>query len=217
MEKSPIASLMECALLKLFYLPLFKQNLSLWKLLRQPRVVKEGLVILGRFNQEFSESLTKKRVKKEGELLSISNYLDPDLVCFLDVDNQMEALKRLIDLLDFHEKLIDKEAFFHAILEREKIVSTGIGIGVAIPHAKLTGYDDFFIAIGIQKKEGIQWNALDGLPVRIIFMIGGPENQQTRYLKILSLITTAIKDEQRRKNLIKANSPGEVIAVFEDL
>ena len=62
---------------------------------------------------------------------------------------------------------------------------TGIGIGVAIPHAKLEGYSDFFIAIGVQKKKGIDWNALDGSDVKLIFMIGGPENKQTEYLKIL--------------------------------
>jgi len=71
------------------------------------------------------------------------------------------------------------------MLEREKIVSTGIGMGVAIPHAKLTSVEDFFIAIGILSK-GVQWNALDGGPVRLIFMIGGPDDKQTAYLQILS-------------------------------
>ena len=113
--------------------------------------------------------------------------------------------------------MIDRQAFFQAILEREKIVSTGIGIGVAIPHAKLIGYDDFFIAVGIQKLHGIDWNALDGSLVRIIFMIGGPENQQTRYLKILSHLTLAIKDEQRRKALLRAQSSKEIIQIFRGI
>jgi nitrogen PTS system EIIA component len=150
------------------------------------------------------------------EPVYLSDYLEESLVSFIEVDNQQAALSHLVDLLDKEGKLSDKESFFRAILEREKIVSTGIGIGVAIPHAKLAGYEEFFIAIGIQKNGGIEWNALDGLPVKLIFMIGGPENRQTEYLNILSMITTAIRDEERRKSLLKATSPEEVIALFEE-
>jgi nitrogen PTS system EIIA component len=149
------------------------------------------------------------------EDMAISKYLDKRLVLFLDVTSRDAALKALIDLLDKEEKLLDKEQFFQAILERERVVSTGIGMGVAIPHAKLEGYQDFFIAIGIQSKRGIEWNALDGLGVRLIFMIGGPDNRQTKYLKILSCLTMAIKDEERRKKLLKATRAEEVIALFE--
>lgn len=147
----------------------------------------------------------------------ISDYLDENLVCFLDVGTQAEALQSLIDRLFQQGQLKDKEAFLGAILQREKIVSTGIGIGIAIPHAKLEGYENFFIAIGIQKGNGIEWNSLDDLPVRLIFMIGGPENRQTEYLNILSMITGAIKDEERRKSLLKAEKPSDVIAVFQDI
>ncbi|MDN3506923.1 MAG: PTS sugar transporter subunit IIA [Simkaniaceae bacterium] len=149
--------------------------------------------------------------------MGISDYLDEKLVMHLDVHGQNEALEALVNLLEKEGKLHDKQAFYESILDREKIVSTGIGIGVAIPHAKLQGYDEFFVAIGIQKDEGIEWRALDGLPVRLIFMIGGPEDQQTEYLNILSMITTAIKDEECRKALLSAKSPRDVVAIFEEL
>lgn len=147
--------------------------------------------------------------------MTISNYLDERLVAFLDVNNRDDALKKIVDLLDVEGKLLDKQAFYHAILERERIVSTGIGMGVAIPHAKLEGYRHFFIAIGIQAQQGIEWKALDGSSVRLIFMIGGPETCQTEYLKILSRLTMAIKDEERRKKLLKAKNAKEVIALFK--
>jgi len=171
-----------------------------------------GLVILARINQiaDF------KKLFKKGELVTISNYLDERAILFLNVENRTLALEKLIDALDKEGKLKNRQEFHHAILEREKIVSTGIGMGVAIPHAKLEGYKDFFIAIGIQEGRGIEWNALDGLPVHIIFMIGGPANQQTEYLKILSRITMAIKDEVRRKKILKAKSGKEVISLFEE-
>lgn len=148
--------------------------------------------------------------------MEIGDYLEPSLITFLYESTQRDALDRLVDLLDKEGKLTERETFFHAILEREKIVSTGIGIGVAIPHAKLSGYDDFFIAIGIQKGEGIDWKSLDSLPVRIIIMIGGPEDRQTEYLNILSKLTAAIKDEERRKNLLRAVTVEEVLEQFEE-
>ena len=146
--------------------------------------------------------------------MEISDYLDPRLVVFLDSEKRDDVLQELVTCLDQMGKLKNAELFYSAILEREKIVSTGIGLAVAIPHAKLEGYDDFFIAIGIQRKKGVEWNALDGAPVRLVFMIGGPENKQTEYLKILSHLTMAIKNEERRKKLMKAYHPQEVIELF---
>lgn len=167
---------------------------------------KEGSVILERI-KEFMK----------GDQVALSDYIDEKLILFLGESSQEEALNSLIELLDKEEKLRDKQDFYTAIVDREKIVSTGIGIGVAIPHAKSAVYEDFFVAIGIQKDEGIDWNSLDSLPVRLIFMIGGPEDKQTEYLNILSMITGAIKDEERRKRLLKAENAQEIVAIFEDL
>jgi PTS system nitrogen regulatory IIA component len=147
-------------------------------------------------------------------MIKISKYLDPRLVCFLEASARDEALSKLVDLLDAKGKLADKQFFYDSIIEREKIVSTGIGMGVAIPHAKLAGYDDFFIAVGILPK-GVDWNALDGAPVRLIFMIGGPDDKQTEYLQILSSLTNAIKDEERRKKMLTLNSPEAIIKLFK--
>lgn len=148
--------------------------------------------------------------------MSISNCLDERLVLFLNADSRDAVLQQMVDFLDKAKKLQDRNAFYNAILEREKIVSTGIGLGVAIPHAKLHGYNEFFIAIGILGKKGIEWNALDGAPVRLVFMIGGPDHKQTEYLKILSHLTMAIKNEERRKKLLKAQDARDVIALFAD-
>lgn len=175
------------------------------------------MVILARINHQIKLSGIGgfyRRFKRVTNV-TISKYLDPQLVCFLDLSTRDEAIRALVESLDRAGKLKDKERFFSAILEREKIVSTGVGMGVAIPHAKLEGYDDFFIAVGLQQKRGIDWNALDAAPVRLIFMIGGPEDRQTDYLHILSKLTMAIKDEERRKKIFKAKTPEEVISLFE--
>lgn len=110
----------------------------------------------------------------------------------------------------------DKEAFHNAILHREDLVSTGIGLGVAIPHAKLQNIEDFAICVGIQKKKGLDWDAIDGSLVRIIFMIAGPANKQTEYLQILSKLTVAIKDESLRRSLLTAKNADEAFALLSE-
>jgi len=148
-------------------------------------------------------------------MINISKYLDARLVAFMDVDTRDEALNALVDMVHRADLIADKEAFYEAIIDREKIVSTGIGMGVAIPHAKLPAFDHFFVAIGVLHK-GIEWNALDHAPVRIIFMIGGPDDKQTEYLQILSSLTVMLKDEQRRKKMLTLNSGEAILALFEE-
>ncbi|MDE3045982.1 MAG: PTS sugar transporter subunit IIA [Verrucomicrobiota bacterium] len=146
--------------------------------------------------------------------MKVADYLDPRLVSFLDVETRDEAIDALIELLDKEKKLPNKKAFRAAIFHREQLVSTGIGMGIAIPHAKLADLDEFFIVIGIQRKMGVDWNALDKAPVRLIFLIGGPEDRQSEYLKILSALTTAIRDVDLRKELLKAETAQEAMALF---
>jgi PTS system nitrogen regulatory IIA component len=126
------------------------------------------------------------------------------------------VLHQLVHSVQESGKIEDEESFFKAIIEREKIVSTGIGMGVAIPHAKLHSYNHFFIAIGILKKP-VEWNALDGAPVRLVFMIGGPDDKQTEYLQLLSSLTQAIKDEDRRKRLLTLQDPISIIELFKSI
>ena len=147
-------------------------------------------------------------------MASIAKYLDPRLIVFCDAKTRDDAIRSLVDQIASSGKIHDKRAFFEATIEREKIVSTGVGMGVAIPHAKLPAYDHFFIAVGILKS-GVDWNALDGAPVRFIFLIGGPDDKQTEYLQILSNLTLAIKDETMRKKMLMAKTPESIVSLFQ--
>jgi PTS system nitrogen regulatory IIA component len=143
----------------------------------------------------------------------ISKYIDPQLIAFLEGHSRDQVLEAMVDLLDKAGKLHDREAFHQAILDREQLVSTGIGLGLAIPHAKLPGYDTFFIAI-TRLDKAVDWKAIDSAPVRLIFMIGGPDDRQTEYLNILSSLTHVIKDEEARKKVLTANSKEAIIQLF---
>lgn len=146
--------------------------------------------------------------------MRISDYLDSRLIAFLDADTRDLAIDALINLLNVEGYLPRKEAFRTAIFDREAIVSTGIGMGVAVPHAKLKDFTDFFIAVGIQRKNGLDWNAMDKAPVRLIFMIGGPDDRQSEYLQILSLLTSAIRNVDLRKKLLNAKNEEEAFELF---
>ncbi len=146
---------------------------------------------------------------KLGEIIVEEN------VIFLDTLEMKDTIKLLIDKAYEKGKIADKKNFEKAVLEREEIVSTGIGFGVAIPHAKLNNIKEFFIIVGITKK-GLDWDAIDRKPVRAVFLIGGPEGEQKEYLKIISKLILLIKNGDRREKLFQATNEKEIIEIFQN-
>lgn len=148
--------------------------------------------------------------------MRLHDYMDPQLVVFLNACTRDEALHQLVKQLKQSNKIENENNFYQAIIDREKVVSTGIGMGIAIPHAKLSTCTQFFIAIGILEKP-LDWYSLDYSPVRLVFMIGGPDDQQTEYLQLLSLLTQSIKSEERRKLLFSLQNPHAIIELFQSI
>lgn len=146
-------------------------------------------------------------------MATFDRYLSPEMIFLIKSSDRDDAIRQLILSANGHHKIEPLEEFYNAVITREKVVTTGIGMGVAIPHAKLSLFDDFFIAIGILEK-GVDWKSLDGHPVRLIFLIGGPDDKQTEYLQILSSLTMRIKDDQTRKGLFNATSPEEAFSAL---
>lgn len=144
----------------------------------------------------------------------LHEYMDPHAVYFTDIEDKHEILDKLVELSYRTEKVPDHEEFRNAIFDREEIMSTGIGLGVAVPHAKLPSIEEFFITIGILKTP-VDWQSIDDKPVSIVFLIGGPANRQNDYLRILSKLTLFSKNEKRREVLVAAESAEEVIRHFE--
>jgi nitrogen PTS system EIIA component len=126
-------------------------------------------------------------------------------VYFMDAASKQEALSQLLNMATAPSGLEKPKALEQAIKEREQIISTGIGLGVAIPHAKINGLHEFTLTVGIVAR-GIDWDSIDELPVQIIFLIIGPDNQQTNYLKILAHLSLIIKSPTLRQELITADN-----------
>lgn len=146
----------------------------------------------------------------------LSDFIKKENIVFLDTNDMEETVEILVENAYNSGIIKDKKMFINAVLEREELVSTGIGLGVALPHAKLLDIEDFFIVIGINK-EGIDWDAIDRNPVGIVFLIGGPEkeNSQKEYLKIISKFMLLIKNKDRRLMLLNSSSQEEVVNIFE--
>lgn len=143
----------------------------------------------------------------------LSDYIKPNLIAYLSSKTRDDSLRELVELAKTEGVIQNAHTFLERVLDRENIVSTGIGMGVAIPHAKIKEFKDFFIILGILS-QGVEWNSLDKVSVRIIFLIGGPEDKQTEYLKILSSLTHAIKDEAKRKKILTCKSKEDMIGLF---
>lgn len=137
---------------------------------------------------------------------------DPELVFFIDNPVGRDALIfKLTEELASKGKITAQAPFYNAVLEREKLTSTGIGHGIAIPHAKLADLGEFFIAVAILREKGIDWGAIDGSEVRIVLLIGGPIDRQADYLHILSEITQVIQKEGIREKLLLCHSGEDIV------
>ncbi len=161
------------------------------------------------------KKISQEDDEKKHKNISVFPYLRSSRILFLQETSREGALQTLVEKMALEGVVPCKEKFLRALIERERLVSTGIGMGVAIPHAKMGDFSDFFIAIGIQKKRGIGWKSLDRAPVRLIFMIGGPDRKQSEYLHILSGLTSAIKQESIRKKMLQSSSSEEILNLFQ--
>lgn len=146
----------------------------------------------------------------------LSDLIKKESVVFLKSPDMKDTIEILTNNAFENKKIENKEMFKKVILDREELVSTGIGLGVALPHAKAKDIAEFFIIVGINK-DGIDWDAIDRNPVGIVFMIGGPEteNSQKEYLQIVSKLMLLIKNKERRTNLLNAETAEEVADIFE--
>jgi PTS system nitrogen regulatory IIA component len=137
----------------------------------------------------------------------------------LKSDNKMDVLKELVgSFMKIHQKL-DSEATLNVLFEREKLGSTGIGEGIAIPHGKITGLDQLILSFG-RSAVGIDFDAMDGKPVHLFFLLIAPENSAGQHLKTLAKISKMLKDGVFRTKLMAAKSKDElykIIANQDDL
>jgi PTS system nitrogen regulatory IIA component len=125
------------------------------------------------------------------------------------------VLAELSEIFGRDHKDLPPGAMVDVLLEREKLGSTGIGDGIAIPHGKLKGLDRLVISFG-RSRQGIEFDAIDGKPVHIFFLLMAPESSTGQHLKALAKISRMLKDPDFRNDLMAAKSAEEIYRKIAD-
>lgn len=141
---------------------------------------------------------------------------DPDLV-FPDLaaPDAETALRRLTERLVARGVAADAADVFGRLWEREQLGSTGIGGGVAIPHCKLPGLERVVVAIGLAPA-GVDFNAVDGQPVRVFFLVVSPANAPAAHLQSLAAISKWVKADRHVPRLLELHDVGEIYRLLSE-
>lgn len=127
--------------------------------------------------------------------------------------SKVEAIHILADLMDKSGNLTDKEAYEKAVIAREESGSTGLGDGIATPHAKSSGVKDAGLAAMVVK-DGMDFEALDGKPSRLFFMIAAPDSANDLHIQLLSKLAMMVMDPDFKEALINAKSVEEFLDII---
>lgn len=132
----------------------------------------------------------------------------------LQSSDKESAIKELVYLFKDDPRVKDVDVVYQAVLEREKIMSTGVGKGFAIPHAKTNSVNEIIAAFG-KLENPIDFQALDEQPVKLIFLLVGKENLVGPHIKLLSRLSRMMNLDEFRESLANASSAEEIYSLFE--
>ena len=127
----------------------------------------------------------------------------------LSSGNKVDVLAELINVLIQSGLKIDRTKAIDVLQQREKLGSTGIGDGVAIPHGKVPDLSELVVAFG-RSREGISFDAIDGKPAHLFFLLLAPENSTGQHLKALARISRMLKTPDCRRKLLDADTTSDL-------
>ena len=149
--------------------------------------------------------------------MKLSKFSEENLIVFDLKSNAKDGvIEELVELVNTSNMVTDKNSLLKDIKERENLVTTGIGYGVAFPHAKTKSVKGIVIAFGRSNK-GIDFEAIDHKPVFLFFLIAAPEDAIGAHLNVMSRLSYLMKSEENRQKLMKATSPGEVLELIDQI
>ncbi len=142
--------------------------------------------------------------------MKLSDLIKRELVC-LDIESTEKtgSIAEMAESLARENIIRDKRVFLREVLGREKMGSSGIGEGVAIPHARTGMVEEIIIAFG-RSRRGINFESLDRKPVYLLFLIASPTNDNELYLRTLSCLSRFLREKECRESLLQAKTVDEV-------
>lgn len=149
--------------------------------------------------------------------MKLSKFCDENLITFnLNASSKDEVIKELVDTIAHSNMVNDAELLFKDVTERESLVTTGVGYGVAFPHAKTKAVKGIVIAFG-RSSEGVEFDAMDHKPVQLFFLIAAPEDAIGAHLNVMARLSFLMKSEENRQKLLEATSPGDVLTLMDNV
>jgi fructose-specific phosphotransferase system IIA component len=149
--------------------------------------------------------------------MKLSKFCGEDLISFeLKAEAKEGVIKELVDLTSKSKLVKEPDQLLKDILEREKLVTTGVGYGVAFPHAKSKAVRGIIIAFGRSKK-GIDFDSMDKKPVYLFFLIAAPEDAIGAHLNVMARLSYLMKSEKNRDKLMKTKSPKELLEMLDSV
>jgi PTS system nitrogen regulatory IIA component len=149
-------------------------------------------------------NLAEKKHAEASSIISLRDVLSLDHVVKFDTSSKREALQSLIDAVGPSSNVGNKADLEKGILDREELMSTGIGLGVAVPHVRLKSIKKPMMAVGICASDITDYDSIDDQPVRLLFMILAGSHQHAAHIKVLARIANLVKDSQFRENILSA-------------
>lgn len=147
--------------------------------------------------------------------MKLSKFCDESLITFqLKGADKARVIEELVDLAAASSMIKDRDQLLRDVREREELVTTGVGHGVAFPHAKTTSAKGIVITFGRHDK-GVDFDAMDQKPVHLFFLIAAPEDAIGAHLNVMSRLSYLMKLEENRARLMKVTSPGDVLALLD--
>ena len=148
--------------------------------------------------------------------MKIAEFLSPQcVVSDLSSGNKLDVLRELSGVLVRAHPTLKSAKVLEVLQEREKLGSTGIGEGVAIPHGKLPGLPRLMAAFGVSRA-GVDFDAIDGRSTQLFFALVAPENSAGVHLKALARISRLFKNAGFRESILKAPDPAEIYRLISE-
>ena len=149
--------------------------------------------------------------------MKLSKFCAEDLISFdLKGKTKNEIIEELVNIASRSKLVKDKDEVLKAVLEREKLVTTGVGYGVAFPHAKTKAIKGIVIAFG-RSKAGIDFDAMDKKSVHLFFLIAAPEDAIGAHLNVMARLSYLMKSEKNRDSLMKITNPRELLELLDSV